>query len=299
MLLTNWLKPLLSRRFWSPRVSTTSRRRQKLLARYRPVSGVEQLEDRTLLAFHLWDIDEVFSSLDGTIQFIELKNASDFESFLSGQSFTTNANDFTFPSNLPNQSTANTTFLMATSGFSALPGAVTPDYVIPDNFFSVTGDTLNFALGIDVFTFTNGQLPLDGVTSLFTNLTTGTNSPKNFAGTSGSVELPPTVALSLFGSPLAEADGVATVTATLSAVFDQDVSVDLGFSGTATNVDDYTRSATSIMIAAGATTGSITLTAVQDTLGELNETIIVDITSVTSGDAVGDRHDLRRRRPVH
>ena len=112
MLFTNWLKPLLSRQFWSPRVSMSSRRRQKLLARYRPVSSVEQLEDRLLLSFHLWDIDEVFSSPDGTIQFIELKNASNFEAFLSGKSFTTTANTFTFPSNLPSQFTANTTFLL-------------------------------------------------------------------------------------------------------------------------------------------------------------------------------------------
>ena len=40
--------------------------------------------------------------------------------------------------------------------------------------------------------------------------------------------------LSLTGSPLAEAGGVATVTATLSAVSGQDVTVALGFTGTAT-----------------------------------------------------------------
>ena len=89
MLLTNWLKPLLSRQFWSPRVCTSNRRRQTLLARYRPVSSVERLEDRLLLSFHGWDIDEVFSNPDGTIQFIELKNASDFQTQVSSQSFTT------------------------------------------------------------------------------------------------------------------------------------------------------------------------------------------------------------------
>jgi hypothetical protein len=50
MLLTNWLKPFLSRQFWSPRVSPSNRRQQKLLDRYRPVSYVERLEDRTLLS---------------------------------------------------------------------------------------------------------------------------------------------------------------------------------------------------------------------------------------------------------
>jgi hypothetical protein len=284
MLLTNWLKPLLFRRFRFLRVSTSNRRRQTLQTRSHFVSDVERLEDRLLLSFHGWKIDEVFSSPDGTIQFIELKNASDFQTQLSSQSFTTNANPFTFPSSLPGVFSANTTFLMATAGFSELPGAITPDYIIPDNFFSVTGDTLDYASGTDVFTFTSGQLPLDGVASLFADLTTGTNSPKNFAGTSGSIELPPTVTLSLSGSPLAEAEGVATVTATLSAALGQDVTVELGFSGTATIVDDYAASETQIVITAGATTGSIALTAVQDALGEVNETITVDITGVTNGD---------------
>ena len=81
----------------------------------------------------------------------------------------------------------------------------------------------------------------------------------------------------------AEAGGVATVTATLSAVSTQTVTVDLGFSGTAANINDYTRSATQVVIPAGSTTGSITLTAVQDTLDETAETIVADITSVTNG----------------
>ena len=44
------------------------------------------------------------------------------------------------------------------------------------------------------------------------------------------------------------------------------MTVDLGFTGTATNVSDYTRSGTQIVITAGNTTGTVTLTAVQDTL---------------------------------
>src|SRR5205814_2176611 len=93
----------------------------------------------------------------------------------------------------------------------------------------------------------------------------------------------PTVTLGLAGSPMAEAAGTATVTATLSAVSSQDVTVNLGFTGTASNPADYTRSATSIVIPAGSLSGSITLTAVQDSLVEGDETIVVDITSVTNG----------------
>ncbi|MCX6924991.1 MAG: Ig-like domain-containing protein [Verrucomicrobia bacterium] len=99
---------------------------------------------------------------------------------------------------------------------------------------------------------------------------------------------PPTVTLSLTGSPMAEEGGVATVTATLSAAYTQPVTVNLAFSGTATLTTDYTRSATNIVIAAGSTNGSITLTAVQDTVYENpNETIVVDIDTVVNGTESG------------
>ena len=98
---------------------------------------------------------------------------------------------------------------------------------------------------------------------------------------------PPTVTLALSGSPLAEDGGVATVTATLSAVSGQTVTVDLGFTGTATHPTDYARSGTSIVIPAGSTTGSITLTGVDDPTDEVDETIIVDIIGVTNGTEAG------------
>src|SRR5438094_3876754 len=98
---------------------------------------------------------------------------------------------------------------------------------------------------------------------------------------------PPTVTLSLSGSPMAEAGGVATVTATLSAPSGQTVTVDLAFSGIATLGSDYTSSGTSIVIPAGSTNGTITLTAVQDSLDEADETIIVDISNVTNGTESG------------
>ncbi len=97
----------------------------------------------------------------------------------------------------------------------------------------------------------------------------------------------PTVTLGVSGSPLAENGGVATVTATLSAASGQAVTVNLAFSGTATNATDYSASATGITIAAGATTGSITITGLDDTLDEVNETAIVDISTVTNGTESG------------
>ncbi len=107
---------------------------------------------------------------------------------------------------------------------------------------------------------------------------------------SGAVaDLPPAVTLSVTDIPLAEDGGVATVTATLSAASDQEVTVKLAFSGTATWSDDYARSGTSIVIPPHSLTGSIALTAAQDTLDEADETIIIDIDTVTNGREIGHR----------
>lgn len=121
-----------------------------------------------------------------------------------------------------------------------------------------------------------------------TEVTNGTESgTQQVTATITDDDAPPTVALGISAATLAEAGGTSTVTATLSTASSFDVTVDLGFSGTATNVSDYTRSNTQIVIAAGSTTGSITLTAVQDTLSEENETIVVEILNVTNGTESG------------
>ena len=96
----------------------------------------------------------------------------------------------------------------------------------------------------------------------------------------------PTVSLSLTGSPLAEDGGVATVTATLSAISGQEVTVNLSFSGTASGAD-YSASGSAIVIPAGSNSGSITMTGTADALDEADETVIVDITSVTNGTESG------------
>lgn len=98
----------------------------------------------------------------------------------------------------------------------------------------------------------------------------------------GAVEVAPVeVALSLDGSPVDEG-GSATVTATISRTSNLDVTIELGFSGTATKGDDYTPSAETITIAAGQTTGSITLAVVDDEEEEGEETIVVAISGVTN-----------------
>src|SRR5262249_50676834 len=112
-------------------------------------------------------------------------------------------------------------------------------------------------------------------------------TPQQVTATITDDDSQPSVTLGLTGSPFAENLGTATVTATLSNLSNETVTVSLGFTGTATEGTDYTHSATQIVIAPGQPSGSITLTGVNDASSEGNETVIVDITGVTNGTESG------------
>ena len=145
---------------------------------------------------HTWDINEIFSSADGTIQFIEMQERGGLNNehrWATSFAFPnhwikSNTQQKNFTTNLPSTATANKFALIATSAFAALPGAVTPDYIIPSGFFSINGDTLNFA-NVDTFTFLGSQLPKDGVHSLLDTFANPSNSPTNFAGQVGSINI--------------------------------------------------------------------------------------------------------------
>ncbi|MCS5491767.1 MBG domain-containing protein [Algoriphagus limi] len=95
----------------------------------------------------------------------------------------------------------------------------------------------------------------------------------------------PTVILSLSPSSRTESTVAPTsVSATLSNVYGTNTVVNLVFSGTATGSGvDYFLSGTSITITPGNTTGSVNLTNVPDALYEGNETVVIDISTVTNG----------------
>jgi FKBP-type peptidyl-prolyl cis-trans isomerase len=93
----------------------------------------------------------------------------------------------------------------------------------------------------------------------------------------------PKVTLSLTGSPFAEAGGNAIVTATLSNLSGQAVTVNLGYTGTATQGTDYTASDTKITIAAGRLSGAVILSGAGSATPVGDKTIIVDVTTVTNG----------------
>lgn len=122
------------------------------------------------------------------------------------------------------------------------------------------------------------------------NTGTGGGVPVNF-GTINIDVVTPIPSVTLSSVTIAQAESVAdpvVITATLSNSFGSDVTVNLGFSGTATGGGvDYASTGTSITITPGNTTGSISLTNVPDALYEGNETVIIDITSVTNGNEDG------------
>ncbi len=169
--------------------------------------------DSARAGFHLWDITEIYSNADGTLQFIEWFTSAASEELLGGHVVTTESNTYTFPNNLPNPVTTNHNFLMATAGFAALPGAPVPDFIIPDGFIDLTGDTLRLRTSPggtvwETLSFAAGELPTNGIDSLVCAVHSGSacmstdvevNSPTNFAGDSGSVMPPPACSADLDG----------------------------------------------------------------------------------------------------
>jgi hypothetical protein len=152
-------------------------------------------------SFHVWAVTELYSSADGSVQFIKLTNNSTFASeyFLSGHVIVCTgppgiSNTFTFPTNLPAVSTANKTFLIGTANLATVPGGVTPNYVLTNSapFLPLnTGVTNTVGIIGSVETpaaYTN--LPTDGVFSLKglgSSLAAATNSPKNFSDQANSI----------------------------------------------------------------------------------------------------------------
>lgn len=96
----------------------------------------------------------------------------------------------------------------------------------------------------------------------------------------------PSVALSASSSSISESGGISTITATLSQPTFENVTLTLGYSGTAVANQDYSASSSSIVITAGQVSGIATLVALTDTFSESNETVIVTIDGVSGGGAI-------------
>ena len=146
--------------------------------------------------FHTWKINEVYSSPDGSVQFVELHESLGFNSQeLLATHFIrcingTLTNTFIFPTNLPSSITANKYFVVGTANLATVPGGVVPDYVLTNAvpFLFAGSGTIEYA-GVDTVTYAN--LPADGVASLVRSgasmVLAPTNSLINFGDATNSI----------------------------------------------------------------------------------------------------------------
>jgi hypothetical protein len=163
-------------------------------------------------ASHLWRFNEVFSSADGSVQFIEMVECGGAteETFIQNKwVLAVVANHkYTFRSNLTGN-TAHKYLLLGTQAFADLPGAPQPDAIIPAGFLPVGGDTLEYWQYPDA-TWDYPALPLDGHTSIHVNVddcgvqasggTQAVNSPTNYAGETGSIDVTTPVRATSWGA---------------------------------------------------------------------------------------------------
>jgi len=141
-------------------------------------------------AFHLFTMNELYSNADGSVQFLEFTALTGGQQFTAGHTIVVTqgavSRTFQVPNNLPGD-TLGHKFLVGTQGFAAL-GVVTPDYVVPNGFFPLGNGFINWGEGSASWNYSG--LPTDGVNSLDRDSNgPRTNSPQNFAGQTGTVQL--------------------------------------------------------------------------------------------------------------
>jgi hypothetical protein len=134
----------------------------------------------TIAADNSFRIAQVYSNLDGSIQYIRLQERAGLngQNHLAGRALRTlhreTVKEFIFPADLPSEATANETVLIATKAGIPFYGAIccaatgdwnviAPDFIMPDRFLSLEGGTVDLD-GIDYVAY--ASLPTDGVSAL-------------------------------------------------------------------------------------------------------------------------------------
>jgi hypothetical protein len=147
--------------------------------------------------FHEWQVVEVFSSADGQVQFVEFFSDSGLQNFLDDHQIQFLAGAappivYTFAMNLPLTSTENRRFVIGTPDFEAAAG-IAPDFLMDAGFFDPeTLDSVVLVGGAPgtTLSFAAGSVPTDGVQSFQRGVGAAPNTPTNFAGQQGSIDLP-------------------------------------------------------------------------------------------------------------
>ena len=163
--------------------------------------------------------------------------------------------------------------------------ATTTDYTLPTTITILPGQSSgSVTLTVVNDTLVEGNETVT-ITATCTVNCTSASTPKTVTITDNDV---PTVTLSVGAPSINETTGATStlVTVTLNVISAQNVTVTLATSGTATTTD-YTLATTTVLILAGNTNASVTLSAKDDLLDEMDETVIIDIASVTNGTESG------------
>ena len=87
----------------------------------------------------------------------------------------------------------------------------------------------------------------------------------------------PALTLTSSSNELSENQGMITITASLNSELDQEIAVPISFSGTATLDEDYITTESSLIIPSGDSSGSLSISSIQDDDIEDIETIIISI----------------------
>jgi len=158
-----------------------------------------------------FQIQQLFSSADGTIQFVLLRetagqNGQDQFAGLTLQTIHGGVNHvFTFPANLPSPNTANRSVLIATQGYLTAPSyateyrAVAPDFVMPDRFLPTESGFIAFDTA-DQLLYT--ALPRDGFTAFYRGGALRDNAATNFGGATASLPPVPVAAVEYYHAGL-------------------------------------------------------------------------------------------------
>ena len=87
----------------------------------------------------------------------------------------------------------------------------------------------------------------------------------------------PALTLTSSSNELSENQGMITITASLNSELDQEIAIPISFSGTATLNEDYVTTENSLIIPSGNSSGSLTISSMQDEDIEDIETIIISV----------------------
>ena len=176
-------------------LSTVAKTRSRILSCW--VTGVLLLvlahAGAAFAGIHTWDVVEVFSNADGTIQYVELldRGTTGGELGVGNGALSSSLHAISWSNGPVTGPTNGRSYLIATAAFAALPGAPVPDVIIPPAnvpFFNIAGDTIAFG---PYDTLVVPAVPTNGTDSYTEFIGVGPNTPKNYANVEGNVNAGP------------------------------------------------------------------------------------------------------------